>query len=145
MNADYTFLGHSVQQFLRDYWHKKPLLIRNAFPGFKPLLTRDALFKLAEKDDVESRLIARRGSTWTLDRGPAPVLPGLDEKNWTFLIQGLNLHDDRADALLRRFRFAPDARLDDLMVSYATDGGGVGPHFDSYDVFLLQAHGKRLW
>lgn len=142
---DHTFLGRSVQHFLRDYWHKKPLLIRNAFPGFKPLLSRDALFKLAEQDDVESRLIARQGSKWSLDRGPAPVLPGPDERNWTLLVQGLNLHDDRADALLRRFRFAPDARLDDLMVSYATDGGGVGPHFDSYDVFLLQAQGKRLW
>lgn len=140
-----TFLGCSVQQFLRDYWHKKPLLVRNAFPGFKALLSRDDLFALAQQDEVESRLIVRQGRKWRLDRGPSAARPGVDAKNWTLLVQGLNLHNDDADALLRRFRFLPDARLDDLMVSYATDGGGVGPHFDSYDVFLLQAHGKRRW
>ena len=69
----------------------------------------------------------------------------MKKREWTLLVQGVNLHDDRAHALMNRFRFMPDARLDDLMISYATDGGGVGAHFDSYDVFLLQVHGKRRW
>jgi 50S ribosomal protein L16 3-hydroxylase len=133
------------EQFLRDYWHKKPLLIRQAIPDFKPLMPRDALFEMAAREDVESRLVTQAGGQWQMDNGPLAKLPGLKKKAWTLLVQGVNLHDDAADALLRRFRFLPDARLDDLMISYAVDGGGVGPHFDSYDVFLLQAHGKRRW
>jgi 50S ribosomal protein L16 3-hydroxylase len=132
-------------QFLRDYWHKKPLLIRQAVPGFKPLLTLDALADLASKNYVESRLVTMSGGNWDMQHGPLESLPARDEKAWTMLVQGVNLFDARADALLRQFRFIPDARLDDLMVSFATDGGGVGPHFDSYDVFLLQAQGQRRW
>lgn len=137
--------GLSPQQFLRDYWHKKPLLIRQAIPGFKPLLPRDALCKLASQEDAESRLISRSGSGWKMQNGPFERLPSFNKKAWTLLVQGVNLHDDAVDALMQRFRFIPDARLDDLMISYATDTGGVGPHFDSYDVFLLQAHGQRRW
>jgi 50S ribosomal protein L16 3-hydroxylase len=133
------------QQFLRDYWHKKPLLIRNAIPGFSPLLSRDTLFELAEQDDVESRLISHFDQHWQMQHGPFSKLPSVKKKDWTLLVQGVNLHDDAADKLLQQFRFIPDARLDDLMISYATDTGGVGPHFDSYDVFLLQAHGQRHW
>jgi 50S ribosomal protein L16 3-hydroxylase len=132
-------------EFLRDYWHKKPLLIRQAIPGFKPLLSFDALAELARLDHVESRLITLQQGQWELQSGPLPALPPKSQREWTMLVQGVNLVDRRADALLRQFRFAPDARLDDLMISYATDGGGVGPHFDSYDVFLLQAQGKRRW
>lgn len=80
-----------------------------------------------------------------MQQGPFNRLPPLTRKGWTLLVQGVNTHDDAVDALMQEFRFIPDARLDDVMVSYATDGGGVGPHFDSYDVFLLQAHGKRRW
>lgn len=137
--------GLSPAQFLRDYWHKKPLLIRQALPGFIPLLTPDALFQLAQRDDVESRLVTHFKQRWQVSNGPALELPDTAQKDWTLLVQGVNLHDDGADALLRQFRFIPDARLDDLMISYATDNGGVGPHFDSYDVFLLQAHGQRRW
>jgi len=132
-------------QFLRDYWHKKPLLIRQAVPGFKPLLTLEALADLATKNYVESRLVTMVDGSWDMQHGPLESLPARDEKEWTMLVQGVNLFDARADALLRQFRFIPDARLDDLMVSFATDGGGVGPHFDSYDVFLLQAQGQRRW
>ena len=132
-------------QFLRDYWHKKPLLIRNAIPGFKPLLKLDALAELAAKNHVESRLITNVDGQWDMQHGPIEALPPRDQREWTMLVQGVNLYHAGADALLRQFRFIPDARLDDLMISYATDGGGVGPHFDSYDVFLLQAHGKRRW
>lgn len=137
--------GISPAKFLRHYWHKKPLLIRQAIPGFQALLSRQALFDLAARDMVESRLIQQNQLHWQMDHGPFCKLPPLKQKAWTLLVQGVNLHDDSADALLRRFRFLPDARLDDLMISYATDGGGVGPHVDSYDVFLLQAEGKRHW
>jgi 50S ribosomal protein L16 3-hydroxylase len=132
-------------QFLRDYWQKKPLLIRQAIPGFKPLLKPDKLAELARQNHVESRLITQQDGNWNLQHGPLAELPPRTEREWTMLVQGVNLYDERADALLRQFRFVPDARLDDLMISYATDGGGVGPHFDSYDVFLLQAQGKRRW
>lgn len=137
--------GMSPQRFLQDYWQKKPLLIRQAFPAFKPLIERDALFKLASRDDVEGRLISIVEEQWQLRNGPFNRLPSLRQKAWTLLVQGVNLHSDAANDLLNQFRFIPDARLDDLMISYATDSGGVGPHFDSYDVFLLQAHGKRQW
>ncbi|MDQ2818934.1 MAG: cupin domain-containing protein [Pseudomonadota bacterium] len=132
-------------EFLRDYWHKKPLLIRQAIPGFTPLLTLDQLTALAAKSHVESRLVTQEGGTFDMQHGPLEELPGRDDGPWTMLVQGVNLEDARADALLRQFRFVPDARLDDLMISFATDGGGVGPHFDSYDVFLLQAQGRRRW
>src|ERR1700693_2980044 len=141
-----TVLGDMTPaQFLRDYWHKKPLLIRQGLPGFKALLTPKELFALAAREDVESRLITKVKDDWSLQNGPFKRLPATKQKEWTLLVQGVNLHNNDADALLRRFRFIPDARLDDLMISYAGDGGGVGPHFDSYDVFLLQAHGTRRW
>lgn len=136
--------GITPAQFLQEYWQKKPLLVRAALPGFQPVLTREELFALAADQDVESRLV-RAGAEWQLEHGPLEELPPLEEKNWTMLVQGVNLHNDDADALLQQFRFIADARLDDLMISYATDGGGVGPHFDSYDVFLIQAHGQRRW
>lgn len=135
----------SPREFLKNYWQKKPLLIRQAIPGFRPLLSRDALFELASREDVESRLITNFRQQWKLHHGPLHELPPVSRKNWTVLVQGVNLHDDRAEHLLNQFRFIPDTRLDDLMISYATDTGGVGPHFDSYDVFLLQAEGKRHW
>lgn len=141
-----TLLGDiTPAQFLREYWHKKPLLIRQAVPGFKPLLSFDQLAELATKNYVESRLVTLSDGNWDMQYGPLESLPPRTQKEWTMLVQGVNLQDAKADALLREFRFVPDARLDDLMVSFATDGGGVGPHFDSYDVFLLQAQGQRRW
>ena len=144
--------GRSPDEFMRRYWHKKPLLIRGAIPGFSALLERGELFDLAAQDDVESRLIAQVSAAkgkqpWQFKRGPfvRRALPALRQPRWTLLVQGANLYDERVRALMNQFRFVPDARLDDLMISYATDGGGVGPHFDSYDVFLLQAHGRRRW
>jgi len=141
--------GISPERFMRQYWQKKPLLIRQAVPSMRPLLARAALFALAGQDDVESRLITRasKGGTWRLRHGPfaRTAIPKLSQPGWTLLVQGLDLHLDAAHALLEQFAFVPRARLDDLMVSFATDGGGVGPHFDSYDVFLLQAQGQRRW
>lgn len=135
----------TTQQFLKKYWQKKPLLIRQAIPDMQPVMSRDALLQMAQRDEVETRLITQFRGNWKLEHGPIAACPKLSQKNWTLLVQGVNLHDDQASALLNQFRFIPDSRLDDLMISYATDGGGVGAHFDSYDVFLLQASGKRRW
>jgi 50S ribosomal protein L16 3-hydroxylase len=139
--------GLSPQAFMRRHWQKKPLLVRRAMSGDAPPLSRQVLFALAARDDVESRLVERGASGWTLRHGPFSrrQLPPLQRPGWTLLVQGADLHADAAHDLLARFRFVPDARLDDLMISYASDGGGVGPHYDSYDVFLLQVHGRRRW
>ncbi len=137
--------GLTPATFMKRHWQKKPLLIRQAIPGFVPPLDRCALFQLAANEAVESRLVAQGARGWQLRHGPFASLPPLRRAQWTLLVQGLDLHDDAAHALLQRFRFVPDARVDDLMVSWASDGGGVGPHFDSYDVFLLQATGRRRW
>ena len=139
--------GLSPQTFMRRHWQKKPLLIRAALPAPLQDLSREHLFELAAQEGVESRLVVHEGQRWRLRHGPfgRRALPALRRREWTLLVQGLDLHLDAAHALMRRFRFLPDARLDDLMVSYASDGGGVGPHFDSYDVFLLQLQGRRRW
>ena len=139
--------GLSPDQFMKRHWHKKPLLIRQAIPGFSPLLDRAELMALAAQDDVESRLVVRQPQGWTLKQGPfsKKSLPPFKQPGWTVLVQGVDLHDEAVHHLAQQFRFVPDARMDDVMISYATDGGGVGPHFDSYDVFLLQAHGQRRW
>ncbi|MFZ4550873.1 MAG: JmjC domain-containing protein [Aquabacterium sp.] len=157
--------GISPETFMRKYWQKKPLLIRQAVPGAVPPIDRAKLFALAGEEEVESRLIVRdmpgdapkarskatKGAKpspgWKLAHGPFTrrSLPAMTQSGWTLLVQGLDLHVPAAHDLMQQFRFVPDARLDDLMISYATDGGGVGPHYDSYDVFLLQVHGKRRW
>src|SRR5439155_888665 len=139
--------GLSPETFMRRHWHKRPLLVRQALPGVAPPLPRRELFALAARDDVESRLVEQRGEAWHVRQGPLArrALPPLSRDGWTLLVQGLDLHNDAAHELLSRFRFVPDARLDDLMLSYATHGGGVGPHFDSYDVFLIQVQGARRW
>jgi 50S ribosomal protein L16 3-hydroxylase len=139
--------GLSPDQFMKRHWHKKPLLIRQALPGFQPLLSRAELMALAAQAEVESRLVVRKPQGWTLKQGPfsKKALPPFKQSGWTVLVQGVDVHDDSVHQLAQQFRFVPDARMDDVMISYATDGGGVGPHFDSYDVFLLQAHGQRRW
>jgi 50S ribosomal protein L16 3-hydroxylase len=139
--------GLTPSQFMKRHWQKKPLLVRNAMPGFVPCLNRAELVALAGLEGVESRLITASDKGWKMKHGPLTKrnLPPFSQKKWTFLVQGVDLHHDGVHALMQQFRFVPDARLDDLMISYATDGGGVGPHFDSYDVFLLQAHGQRRW
>ena len=140
--------GLTPAEFMRRHWQKRPLLIRGALAGSLPLLPRARLFALARLGEVESRLVARteRGA-WTLAHGPFArgSLPAPTQRRWTLLVQGVDLHEEGARELLDAFRFVPDARLDDVMVSWASDGGGVGPHVDSYDVFLLQAHGRRRW
>ena len=137
--------GLTPAEFMKTYWQKKPLLVRQAFPAFKPPVSIAGLKKLAKEDDVESRLIWREAHQWQMENGPFGRLPKMAEPDWTLLVQSVDIHDDAAASLMHQFRFVPDARLDDLMISLATAGGGVGPHFDSYDVFLLQAHGHRRW
>ncbi len=143
-----ALLGNlTPRQFLRRYWQRRPLLVRNAIPRFLSPLTRTQLFALAVRDGVESRLVRRIANRWSLEHGPfaRSSFPPLERPGWTLLVQGADLHNASAHQLLEAFRFVPDARLDDLMISWASDGGGVGPHVDSYDVFLLQARGKRIW
>ena len=140
--------GLTAEEFLADYWQKKPLLVRGAVPGFSGVPGvggRDDMLALAARDDVESRLVSQAGG-WSLAHGPfSPASLRRRAKPWTVLVQSVNLVSGESDRLMREFDFLPYARLDDLMVSYATDGGGVGPHFDSYDVFLLQGIGRRRW
>lgn len=139
--------GLTPTQFLAEYWQKKPLLIKNAIPDFTGLLSPEDLAGLACEDEVQSRIVLQKGDKWTLKNGPFDerAFSKLPEKDWTLLVQSVNHYLPEATALLQQFDFIPHARLDDLMVSYAPDGGGVGPHFDSYDVFLLQGQGKRRW
>src|SRR5690606_26767068 len=137
--------GLSPAVFMKRHWQRKPLLIRQAFAAFKPPLKLAEVRRLSRRDDVESRLIWREDDAWQMESGPFARLPAAREAGWTLLVQGADLHDDATAALMHQFRFVPDARLDDVMISIAGDGGGVGPHFDSYDVFLLQAAGQRRW
>lgn len=139
--------GLTAQQFLSEFWQKKPLLIRGAFPGFKDFVSLESLQALARRDDVLSRLIAEREGEWSVKQGPlkASDFRGLKRAHWSFLVQGIDQLVPAGKALLSQFDFIPHARLDDLMVSFAPKEGGVGPHFDSYDVFLLQGQGHKRW
>ncbi|WP_415896273.1 JmjC domain-containing protein [Neptuniibacter sp. QD72_48] len=139
----------SIETFLAEYWQKKPLLIRNAFSNFEPPVTADELAGMALEEDVESRLIIQSpdGKDWSLKHGPLQeeTFAELPDSHWTLLVQSVDHWIPEANELLEHFRFVPNWRLDDLMISYAADGGGVGPHYDNYDVFLIQASGTRRW
>lgn len=137
-----------IETFLRDYWQKKPLLIRNAFPNFESPIDGDELAGLALEEEVESRLVLEHGTTpWELRNGPfdEETFATLPESHWTLLVQAVDQWVPEVHDLLQHFRFIPNWRLDDIMISYATDQGSVGPHYDYYDVFLLQGAGKRRW
>ena len=146
MTNPFPVLGDiSAEEFLADYWQKKPLLIRNAIPNFEPPIDGDELAGIALEQDVESRLVI--GADWQLEHGPFTeerfqMLPSTD---WTLLVQAVDLWVPEVAELLHEFNFLPPWRLDDIMVSYAEAGGSVGPHFDYYDVFLLQGAGQRRW
>lgn len=138
--------GISPEEFIRDYWQKKPLLVRGAVPGFGNALNKADMLDFCNRDDVESRFVSTAGGKWQLRHGPFPKREMRTWATpWSVLVQSVNLVFPFGEELVRRFNFIPYARLDDLMVSYATDGGGVGPHFDNYDVFLLQGNGQRRW
>ena len=140
--------GMSADEFLRDYWQKKPLLIRQAFPGFESPLSADELAGLSLEQEVESRIVLEHGATpWELRRGPFAEddYSSLPQQDWTLLVQAVDQFVPEVAELLAAFRFLPSWRVDDLMISFAAPGGSVGPHFDNYDVFLLQAEGHRRW
>ena len=156
LDEPWALLGKiSPQQFMKTYWHKKPLLVRQAIPAFAMAkeekialsspISADTLFALAGQEMAETRLI--KSKPWSLTEGPLKkrAIPSLKDQNWTLLLQGMEAHHPAAANILSWFRFIPDARLDDLMISIAGLGGGVGPHFDSYDVFLIQMAGRRHW
>ena len=140
--------GITAREFLRDYWQKKPLLIRQAIPDFESPIDADELAGLALEEEVESRLVIEHGERpWELRRGPFAevAFSTLPEREWTLLVQAVDQFVPEVAELLEHFRFLPSWRIDDVMISFAAPGGSVGPHFDNYDVFLLQAQGKRNW
>ena len=153
IKAPWALLGGiSPKRFMKEYWQKKPLLVRGAIPAFAlsgqtlaSPLSMDDLANLASQKNVESRLI--QSKPWSLGHGPfkKTEIPALTERDWTLLVQGVNGHHPAAKTVMSWFRFIPEARLDDLMISIAGPNGGVGPHVDSYDVFLLQMAGRRQW
>ncbi|TBU97452.1 ribosomal protein uL16 3-hydroxylase [Phytopseudomonas dryadis] len=140
--------GLSAREFLRDYWQKKPLLVRQAIPAFESPISPDELAGLALEEEVESRLVLEHGETpWEVRRGPfaEETFSQLPERDWTLLVQAVDQFVPDVAELMESFKFLPKWRIDDVMVSFATPGGGVGPHFDHYDVFLLQGYGRRRW
>jgi 50S ribosomal protein L16 3-hydroxylase len=141
------FQNFDIDQFLRAYWQKKPLLIRNAFRDWQNPLEPDELAGLACEEDIESRLICQTDAGWAMEQGPLAEerLTGLNESHWTLLVQAVDHHVPAVADLIAPFRFIPNWRIDDVMVSLAADQGGVGPHFDQYDVFLIQGLGRRRW
>ncbi len=141
------FASFDVDIFLRDYWQRRPLLIRNPWASWSNPLAPDELAGLACEEGVEARLVMQAKGTWAVEHGPfAEARFGkLGDKHWTLLVQAVDHHVPDVAALIEPFRFIPDWRIDDVMVSYASDGGGVGPHYDQYDVFLVQGLGRRRW
>ncbi|MDP3815305.1 cupin domain-containing protein [Pseudomonas sp.] len=140
--------GLTAREFLRDYWQKKPLLVRQAIPGFESPISPDELAGLALEEEIESRLVIEQGERpWELRRGPfaEDAFAALPERDWTLLVQAVDQFVPEVAELLEQFKFLPKWRIDDVMISFAAPGGGVGPHFDNYDVFLLQGFGKRRW
>ena len=142
-------LGMPAERFLRDYWHKRPLLIRNAFPGFETPVQPEDLAGLACEEGVLARMISldRASGAWDVRTGPFQEedFPGLPDHDWTLLVQDVDKWDADVRELLAQFRFLPRWRVDDIMISFAATGGSVGAHVDHYDVFLLQAQGERRW
>ncbi|MBF8652132.1 cupin domain-containing protein [Pseudomonas putida] len=140
--------GITAREFMRDYWQKKPLLVRQAFPDFISPIDPDELAGLALEDEVESRIVLEHGAhPWEMRRGPfnEDTFAELPEQDWTLLVQAVDQFVPEVAELLENFRFLPSWRIDDVMISFAAPGGSVGPHFDNYDVFLLQGHGQRNW
>ena len=147
--SDSPFGDISIEEFLRDYWQKKPLLVRNAFPDIEAPVGADELAGLSLEADVESRLVTQspHGTDWDIKHGPfdEETFENLPETHWTLLVQAVDSWVPEASDIVEQFRFIPNWRYDDLMVSFASQGGGVGPHYDNYDVFLIQTQGQRRW
>ena len=137
--------GITPKQFLEQYWQKKPLVIRQGFKNFKDLLSPEEMAGLACDDMVESRRVFKTNDEWQAEFGPFESYEHLGERDWTLIVQALNNWVPAAEQLIQCFDFIPRWRFDDVMVSYATPGGGVGPHIDLYDVFICQGSGRRRW
>lgn len=135
----------SLADFMQQYWQKQPLLIKQGFKNFQDPLSADELAGLALEDEVESRLVECRDGNWQLETGPFEDFSRYGDKDWTILVQAVDHWHPPAAELIEPFRFIPNWRIDDLMVSFSTPGGGVGPHLDQYDVFIIQGEGKRHW
>jgi len=148
MTTQSIFGDISVETFLEDYWQKKPLLIKNAFPEAESWISADELAGLSLEENIESRIVQElEGSQWSLRTGPfsESELQAMPDNKWTLLIQAIDHYLPEFSQLMDAFNFIPNWRIDDVMVSYATDGGSVGPHYDHYDVFLIQGSGQRHW
>jgi 50S ribosomal protein L16 3-hydroxylase len=135
----------SPETFLSEYWQKKPLVIRQGFENFEDFLSPDELAGVASDEVVESRLIYKKAGKWQADFGPFESYDHLGESDWSLVIQALNNWVPELDELINSFSFLPRWRFDDVMTSFATPGGGVGPHIDAYDTFICQGSGRRHW
>ncbi|NQZ21951.1 MAG: cupin domain-containing protein [Colwellia sp.] len=133
------------EQFLKEYWQKKPLLIKGAFKDFTDPIDANELAGLAMESEIESRIIANKNNQWQVEQGPFESFDKFGENNWTLLVQAVNNWSRDTQALLTAVSFIPQWRIDDVMVSFSTPNGGVGAHLDQYDVFIIQGEGKRRW
>lgn len=135
----------TIEQFLTEFWQKKPVLLKGGFANFQDPISPDELAGLAGEEEIESRIVAHHAGQWQLETGPFDDFSTWGEQNWTLLVQAVDHWHPESAALIEPFRFIPNWRIDDLMVSYSAPGGGVGPHLDQYDVFIIQGMGKRHW
>ncbi|WNC70594.1 cupin domain-containing protein [Thalassotalea psychrophila] len=143
MKIDFKDL--TPETFLAEYWQKKPLIIKGAFANFEDAIDANELAGLAMEDFIESRIISNKNTNWDVKHGPFGDFSEFGEDNWTLLVQAVNHWSADVDSLITPFKFIPNWRIDDVMVSFSTPGGGVGPHLDQYDVFIIQGEGKRRW
>ncbi len=139
-----TVLNLDIAAFLQTYWQKKPCVIRNALPDFTDFIDEDELAGLAMEPELDSRVISKQAEQWSVQQGPFEDFSAC-QGQWTLLVQGVDRFLDDASELMQKFNFIPNWRVDDLMISFAVPGAGVGPHVDQYDVFLLQGKGSRRW
>lgn len=135
----------SLENFLQNYWQQRPVVLRQGFPGFTDLISPDELAGLACEEDVESRLVYRQDGAWQAEHGPFDSYERLGERDWTLIVQAADHWSPEVAQLVPPFAFIPKWRFDDVMISYSTPGGGVGPHIDLYDVFICQGSGRRRW
>lgn len=138
-------LNLDITQFLSEYWQKKPLLIKNAFPQFEDPISADELAGLACEEEISSRIVVTKDNDWEVVQGPFEDYDSYGETHWQLLVQAVNHWYPDSQPFVDAFRFLPDWRFDDLMASFATPSGGVGPHVDNYDVFIIQGEGERRW
>ncbi|MGI2167540.1 JmjC domain-containing protein [Shewanella oncorhynchi] len=138
-------LNLDIAQFLSEYWQKKPLLIKKAFPQFEDPISADELAGLACEEEISSRIVVTKDNDWEVVQGPFEDYDSYGETHWQLLVQAVNHWYPDSQPLVEALRFLPDWRFDDLMASFATPSGGVGPHVDNYDVFIIQGEGERRW